>query len=158
MRYERTQYGYLVGGILVIILMFLGALLSSSAGLLGFFLEGAEEGLLVVWFLLALATTALFFPSLKVVVEPSCVRIKYGVGLLRRRIPIGRIESARPVRNSWWYGLGIRLTPHGWLWSIHGLDAVELTYSDGGHFRIGTADPEGLSAAINEACKDLSWA
>ena len=52
------------------------------------------------------------------------------------------------VRNRWWWGFGIRWTPHGWMWNISGLDAVELTYHNGKKFRIGTDEPEALLEAL----------
>ena len=44
--------------------------------------------------------------------------------------------------------MGIRLTRHGWMWNISGLDAVELEYKDGKKFRIGTNQPQKLCQAI----------
>jgi len=41
-----------------------------------------------------------------------------------------------------------RQTPHGWMWNISGLDAVEIEYRDGKCFRIGTGDPQELLAAL----------
>jgi hypothetical protein len=55
------------------------------------------------------------------------------------------------VRNKWWYGWGIRLTPHGWLFNVGGLDAVELELASGRKFRIGTDEPQGLLNAIRTA-------
>lgn len=142
MEYKRRQYGSLTIGSILILVAILASV--SFAG------EDLGDSTFRTISIVALALIGLLFMSLTVIVEPSCVRLIYGLGLIRRRIPMERIESAIPVRNSWWYGLGIRLTPHGWMWNIQGLDAVELTYVDGGRFRIGTADPEGLSAAIND--------
>lgn len=79
------------------------------------------------------------------------LRVQFGWGLIRRTIPLASIESARPVRNSWWYGWGIRLTPHGWLWNVSGLDAVELELTSGKRFRIGTDEPGRLVRAIEAA-------
>jgi hypothetical protein len=50
-----------------------------------------------------------------------------------------------------WYGWSIRLTPHGWLYSVSGLAAVELTLQDGKRLRIGTDEPERLCQAIGQA-------
>lgn len=88
------------------------------------------------------------FGSLEVRVDEEAVKLRFGVGLIRRTIALDRIESAARVRNRWWYGWGIRLTPHGWLWNVAGLDAVELRLTDGKLFRIGTGDPEGLEGAL----------
>ena len=79
----------------------------------------------------------------------GAVKLRFGVGLIRRTIPLGRIQAAARVRNRWWYGWGIHLTPHGWLWNVAGLDAVELRLEEGKVFRIGTDDPEGLEAALS---------
>ena len=88
------------------------------------------------------------FGSLSVRVDEDAVTLRFGVGLIRRAISLDRVEAAARVRNRWWYGWGIRLTPHGWLWNVAGLDAVELRLAGGGVFRIGTDDPEGLLAAL----------
>ncbi len=88
------------------------------------------------------------FGSLSVRVDEDAVTLHFGVGLIRRAISLDRVEAAARVRNRWWYGWGIRLTPHGWLWNVAGLDAVELRLAGGGVFRIGTDDPEGLLAAL----------
>jgi hypothetical protein len=57
-------------------------------------------------------------------------------------------SAARIVRNRWWYGFGIRLIPHGSLWIVWGLDAVELNLVTGKVLRIGTDEPGALLAAI----------
>jgi len=146
MRYERRQYGYLTAGSILLAALILVGVIFSIEDFGGRFMLS-----ILIAILLGLE---LLFMSLTVAVDASCVKLSFGVGLVRRTIPLERIESAAPVRNSWWYGLGIRLTPHGWMWSIHGLDAVELTYASGRRFRIGTADPEGLSSAINASCEE----
>ena len=64
------------------------------------------------------------FGSLTVRVDEGAVKLRFGVGLIRRTIPLDRIQAAARVRNRWWYGWGIRLTPHGWLWNVAGPDAV----------------------------------
>jgi hypothetical protein len=142
MDYKRRQYGSLtIGSILIIVAILASVSLLDEE-------PGGSSFLTIL--VVAFTLMGLLFMSLTVRVEAAYVRLSFGVGLVRRKIPMERIESVNPVRNSWWYGLGIRLTPHGWMWNIQGLDAVELTYVDGGRFRIGTADPEGLSAAIND--------
>jgi hypothetical protein len=93
----------------------------------------------------------LLFSSLTVSVDGETVEAGFGPGLIRKRFPTARIVQAKPVRNSWWYGWGIRLTPHGWLYNVSGLDAVELLMGDGRTYRIGTDEPEALAAAINTA-------
>ena len=93
---------------------------------------------------------ALFY-SLTVEVDHRRVRCFFGLGLIRREIPLSEISSARPVRNHWYYGWGIRLTPGGWMWNVSGLDAVELEMVQGKRFRIGTDRPDELVRAIEVA-------
>ena len=91
------------------------------------------------------------FSSLEVAVTRGSVELAFGPGWPRKSIPLSTVEGARPVRNSWWHGWGIRLTPNGWLWNVSGLEAVELELSDGRRFRIGTDEPERLAEAISTA-------
>lgn len=97
--------------------------------------------------LLALA----LFHALTVEIRHGELRIRFGVGLIRKTLRVKDIESAEAVRNRWWYGWGIRLTPHGWLFNVSGLDAVQIRLRNGRGYRIGTDEPEKLVAAIEEA-------
>jgi len=54
------------------------------------------------------------------------------------------------VKNPWYYGWGIRFTPHGWLYNVSGLHAVEIELKNGKKYRIGTDVPENLEKAIRE--------
>ncbi|MFH1253014.1 MAG: hypothetical protein V1664_01635 [Candidatus Uhrbacteria bacterium] len=58
------------------------------------------------------------------------------------------IKTTKAVRNSWYCGWGIRLTSHGWLFNVSGLSAVEITMKNGRSYRIGTDEPEKLTAVI----------
>ncbi len=91
------------------------------------------------------------FSTLTVVVRDDEVDLRFGPGLIRRRIPLTRIRDVRAVRNRWYWGWGIRLTPHGWLWNVSGLGAVELEYENGRCFRIGTDEPDELTNALRRA-------
>jgi len=133
--YEKRQRGSLIVFMLSLLLV---------AGV--FFLRDALVPGLTLAAVVALLLAS--FGSLEVRVDEEAVKLRFGVGLIRRTIALDRIESAARVRNRWWYGWGIRLTPHGWLWNVAGLDAVELRLTDGKLFRIGTGDPEGLEGAL----------
>lgn len=102
---------------------------------------------------LGIVLVLFLFGSLTVTVDGETVEVRFGPGLIRKRFATGRIVQATTVRNKWWYGWGIKLTPHGWLYNVSGLDAVELMMGDGRTYRIGTDDPEALAAAINGARK-----
>jgi len=100
---------------------------------------------IVTWIviLIGLIGTALFW-GLTVEVNKDVVGLYFGLGIIRRNIRREDIAMVALVRNRWWWGFGIRWTPHGWMWNIAGLDAVELTYHNGKMFRIGTDEPEAL--------------
>ena len=93
----------------------------------------------------------LLFWALFVQVTTRAVHVWFGPGLLRRRFLLDDILKVRVVRNRWYYGWGIRLTPTGWMFNISGLDAVELEFEGGRTFRIGTDQPLQLAAAIQDA-------
>ena len=90
------------------------------------------------------------FSSLTVEIDAEHLRIHFGIGLIRERFLLDQIETCRPVRNSWLHGWGIRLTSHGWLYNVSGLDAVELKMKNGKTCRIGTDEPKTLAAALQE--------
>ena len=97
--------------------------------------------------LIGLVGAALFW-GLTVEVNKDVVRLYFGFGIIHRSILREHIAMVTQVRNRWWWGFGIRWTPHGWMWNISGLDAVELIYHNGKKFRIGTDEPEVLLEAL----------
>ena len=112
-----------------------------------FALEGGEVAALIIAAVFLLI--GLLFGGLITKVGSGSLDLAFGIGVISKSIPLEHIESAEAVRNRWWYGSGIRLTPHGWMWNMNGLSAVELTYKTGKKFRVGTTDPEGLLAALS---------
>ncbi|MCH2112480.1 MAG: hypothetical protein MK213_06445 [Planctomycetes bacterium] len=103
------------------------------------------------WSLIVAAITLVaLFHGLRVTVDSKDIQLRFGIGIIGKRIPLESIAAARMVRNKWWYGFGIRLTPHGWLWNQHGLDAIELCYQNDKTFRIGTDDAPALFAYLME--------
>jgi hypothetical protein len=99
----------------------------------------------------------MLFHSLTIEVDRRRVRCAFGPGIISRQVPLVEIAAARPVRNRWYWGWGIRLTPAGWMFNVSGLDAVELELVQGGRFRIGTDEPELVVRAIAQA-KELGTA
>lgn len=94
---------------------------------------------------------AALFGSLTVEIEEGRLRWWFGLGLIRSSIHLADVRGASIVRNAWYYGWGIRLTPYGWLHNVSGLDAIELRLSSGKRFRLGTDEPQALLAALQEA-------
>jgi hypothetical protein len=90
------------------------------------------------------------FATLTVTVADGEVELVFGPGPIRKRVRLAEVSSCREVSNPWWWGWGIRFTPHGWLFNVSGGQGVEISLKGGGAFRIGTDDPEGLCRAIRE--------
>jgi hypothetical protein len=142
--YSHTQFGaVLVTALGVATLLALAALMRVPAR------EPVNVMILVV---LAVMAAAMFlFRSLTVEVSSGVVAVWFGSGLISRRFPVGEIRAARVVRNPWYYGWGIRLTPGGWMFNVSGFDAVELELTGARRFRIGTDEPRELVTAIRQA-------
>jgi hypothetical protein len=98
---------------------------------------------------IALIAAALVFSSLTVEVNGKGLRWYFGPGFWTYRLALDEIETVAVVRNHWWNGFGIRMRPGFRLYNVSGLDAVELRLKSGDVRRIGTDDPQGLSASLN---------
>ncbi len=129
------------------------SLLASVIGILVVLLLVSQLGpqpLLLI--LLALMVfVAVSCSSLTVIVTPSSLVFWFGPGVLRKTIALREVESVEPVRNPWYYGIGLRVTPRGMLYNVSGLSAVEITKRDGTRLRVGTDEPERLAAALRQA-------
>jgi hypothetical protein len=86
-----------------------------------------------------------------VVIWEEELEARFGPGPIRKRFKLNEIESCQVVKNHWYYGWGIRLTPHGVLYNVSGFHAVEIKLRTGKKFRIGTDVPQELEEAIRQA-------
>jgi hypothetical protein len=139
-RYHHTQYGIILPTILVVGLGVLATGLASG---------GPNAPLILV--LAVLMVTAVLFASLTVSIADDLVKLAFGPGLVQKRVQLAEIASCAVVRNPWWYGWGIRLTPQGWLYNVAGRGAVEIKLKSGRQFRIGTDEPDLLCQALQQA-------
>jgi hypothetical protein len=98
-----------------------------------------------------LAILLLLFCTLTVRISTDRLVLYFGPGLIRKSIPLASIASVSPAANRWWYGFGVRITPHGWLYNVSGLKAVQISTWAGRSLRIGTDEPEALCRAIDQA-------
>jgi len=94
---------------------------------------------------------AFVFRSLTVEITDDELRWHFGPGLWSYSLALDEIDSVAIVRNHWWNGFGIRVAPGFRLYNVSGLDAVELHLKSGEIRRIGTDDPQGLAAAIEQS-------
>ena len=85
------------------------------------------------------------------VIENREIKIAYGIGMIRIRIRPEKIINVEKFKVPWYWGMGIRITPKGLLYSINGFQTVIIKYIIKGKERttlIGTQDPDDLKSAI----------
>jgi hypothetical protein len=139
--YRHTQFGWVtLGTSLVILPLVIVALFNQREELLW-------AGLAMIALIVAL------FGWLTIEIDERRVLIRFGAGLIRRSIPLNTIRAFAPVTNRWYYGWGVRFTPHGMLYNVSGFSAVEILLEDGRHVRVGTDEPQALSRALEAATR-----
>jgi hypothetical protein len=98
-----------------------------------------------------MAVCLLIFFRLSITVDDKNLSFELGTGMVKRRYPLDTIESCTAVRNPAWWGIGIRLTPEGWLYNVSGREAIELKFKNRhDKIRIGTDKPVEIAALVNE--------
>ncbi len=139
-RYEHTQVGYLIIASMAAVMVLIGVVLANAG------INWIAIGVLVV-----IAVALVLFSSLTVVIWEEELEVQFGPGPIRKRFKLNEIESCQVVKNHWYYGWGIRLTPHGVIYNVSGFYAVEIKLRTGKKFRIGTDAPQELEEAIRQA-------
>jgi hypothetical protein len=143
--YKHTQIGYpLILSYLVVLAVVVTINIRSE------FAIGAVIALIFI--ILVIST----FATMTVCVDQRMITVRFGLGLVRRRFKLDALKHYQPVRNPWYYFLGMRYTPRGWLFAVSGSSAIELKMKDGKQFRIGTNEPGALFEALDERVKALA--
>lgn len=138
MAYKHTQVGYWT----ILATTALGGIVAIAA---------RSPGLFGAMCIISVAAATLV-GSLSTEIDNEAVAVHFGpIPLIRTRFPLQDIVTARAVRNSPVYGWGVRYIPHGRLWNVWGLDAVELQLTNGTRFRIGTDEPAALLDALHRS-------
>lgn len=136
--YRHTQIGWLM-------LAILGALILAGG------IHALRDPSGISWLGIAIVAACLaLMPTLSVIGDDNGLDVRFGPGIIHRRFPWSDIRTSAPVRNSWLTGWGIRWIHRGWMFNVSGFDAVELQLASGRIFRIGTDDPSGLHAFIQD--------
>ncbi len=137
--YEHTQVGYLIIVVMAAVMVMIGIILAKAG------INWIAIGVLII-----IALALVLFSSLTVVIWEEELEVRFGPGLIRKRLKLNEIESSKVVKNRWYYGWGIRLTPHGILYNVSGFYAVEIKLRTGKKYRIGTDVPQELEIAIQQ--------
>jgi hypothetical protein len=93
----------------------------------------------------------LMFHSFTIEISGERLRFWFGVGVIRRTIPLCEIQSTKVVRNPWYYFWGVKSIPGGWFYAIAPGTAVEMSLRTGRVVQLGTNQPKRLCQAIDAA-------
>jgi hypothetical protein len=117
--------------------------------LLWFWIRDPQSAPFMLVALLFVAVILFLFSSLTVEVSDREMTWAFGPGFWRNRIALSDIAKVETTSLPWWYGSGIKWNRDGWMYLVSmGGDAVSIQLKDGSTIRIGTNDPQGLSAAL----------
>ena len=139
-RYEHTQVGYFIVVAIVAAMVAIEIILVATG-----------INWIVIAVLVVLAVALVLFPSLTVVIWEEELLVQFGPGVIRKRFKLNEIESCQVVKNPWYYGWGIRLTPQGMLFRVSCFHAVQINLMAGKEYLIGTDVPQELEEAIRQA-------
>jgi hypothetical protein len=142
--YNHTQVGRLMIAVLFIVIVLFGTILASGD------FDSFSIGVMVIVILIIVS-----FLTLKVTIDETYLRIKFGYGLFFKKLVLAEIASVEIVRNNWYRGWGIRywVPKRMWVYNVSGFDAVEIKMKNGRVYMIGTDDPKGLDDAIKQHIK-----
>ena len=140
MPYRHTQFGWVILAVIALADV-LSSVIVIAAGM-------AWVALLILG---GTAAVFLLFGWLTSEVDATHLRMRFGVGIIRRNWALTRLRRADVVRNPWWIGWGVRFMPGRTVFNVSGFSAVEFETDAGKVYRIGTDDPEGLRRAIAAA-------
>ncbi|HEX8545451.1 MAG TPA: hypothetical protein VF691_00740 [Cytophagaceae bacterium] len=150
MEYKTSQYGWVMISIVAGVMLFLYLLYANHWGNnplpLGPFLSGE----------LLFAIILFLFYKLTVVLKGSTLQLVFGIGAIKIQFKIDQLEQTEVIKIPWYYGLGIRFTPKGMIYSIHGSSALRIKYLSDGTQKsmiIGSPEPEKLNQALRENFK-----
>lgn len=150
MYYKKSQVGWVIMGIFTPVILFLYLAYANQWG---------NNPLPFVPFLLftgLLIIICSLFYKLTIELDESTLKLTYGIGLIRIKLKIDELEHIEIIKNPWYYGLGIRITPKGMLYNIQGSKAVNIKYMGNGKSKsvlVGTPEPERLKKALEENIK-----
>ena len=142
--YKKTQIGKLLISIVsftVLITAIGGTLALEYLSLAPTVILYSISGILLICLML--------FSTLTIVVESNLITIRYGIGLIRKRIQIDQLDSWQAIEYKGGHGWGPRLTSEGWFFNVAESGAVRLNYKNGKVFFFGTNEPKKVIDALD---------
>lgn len=124
-KYQKTQVFKILGYPLLIVFVFLILSYQYQWGdnpipLLATVLTSSV--LLIVW---------LLFYKLTVTIDDKSISVIFGIGLIKKILLISDLDlsAIELIKTPWYYGIGLRITPHGILYNTKTGFAIKLTSS-----------------------------
>ena len=137
--YQHKQYAVFI----FFVLTWIGGFVALAWNLIG-----ADWPLII--FAGVLVLVGFLFHGLTVKVNDKTISWGFGPGVAGQQITLSDISEAKAVQNSYRHGIGIRITHDGWVYTVSGFSAVQLTLNDGTLYRVGTNDQQGLLDALKK--------
>ncbi len=145
MNYKEEQFGWAMNAWILILpfLMLLFYLLEIGDKPMPLYILA----IFVVFFLIIF----LLFFKLTISVNDKFIVISFGVGIIRKKVPLSEVHEVKRVKTSWYNGWGIHKIKNGMLYNIQGFNAIELSFkSKKSILRIGI----NLSSALDKEIKN----
>jgi hypothetical protein len=137
-RYEHTQRGTVLLVTLLVTVFFLIALDR---------LVPAARGVPLV-LVGIFGMCGFLFSSLTIQVTDRALRWQFGLGFIRKEVPLAEIEKAEVTETTFLQGWGIHYTARGWLYNVSGFQAILVRLKSGKTFLVGTDEPDRLRVAL----------
>jgi len=149
MDYQRAQYG-----MLTYVLAFFALAIPGIMFVQGKQIEQWQEAISPI---LILPLIFLLFYKLTITVTREYIKVSFGIGIISFKVKPTKVLSTEIIHPKWWWGIGIRITPKGWLYNVAMGPAVLIHYEKEGKRHslfIGSPEPEVLISAIHANFQD----
>jgi hypothetical protein len=142
--YRHTQNGWAVIG---------GSFLGLGAAVAVTLSLSSATRAAVPWLIMArfgvLAAGLALYSMLAVDVDADEIHVRFGVGIIRKSIPLEDVLRRDLVRSPVRWGWGLHWTPSGWLYNVGERAAVRIEMKRRWPLMIGRDEAEQLKAAID---------
>ncbi len=95
----------------------------------------------------------LLFYKLTITIDDKSITASFGIGVIKKALQIENINisSIEKIKTPWYYGIGLRITPHGILYNTKTGFAIKLTSSKNAKsVLIGTSEYEKIKTILTE--------
>jgi len=143
--YQKTQNGLLLNIILFVSITSLLFALKMPENTNG-------SRFVLIALILLLITVWLLLYKLTIVIDKDTITAIFGIGFLKRKIKIEDIDftTLEIVKPHFLTGIGIRLTPKGWLWNVKFGKAIFFKTKNGKTFFVGTDEPDVIKETLSK--------